>query len=99
MQRSTTLVARQQWWKNGIPSKTAPAIIEDNVVVNPTEHNAVCETVTENAATTGSVKVLSSEESEVKNHFNTRRFYENKTISNSISLHVSYNKPICIFKG
>lgn len=72
MQRSTTLVARQQWWKNELPNKSIPTVVEEKEITNThMEHNHVCETVTENAAMTGSIKVLSSEESAAKNHFST----------------------------
>jgi hypothetical protein len=70
MQRSTTLVGRKQWWKDGIPNKPILPIVEE-VTPELNERNVVCETVTENAAMTGSIKVLSSEESAVRNHFST----------------------------
>lgn len=72
MQRSTTLVARQPWWRAGIPDIPVPIPVEEESVCSVVQQDNVCETVTENAAMTGKVKVLNSEESARRDYFSSR---------------------------
>ena len=70
MHRSTTVTTSPPWWKQPTVSKTIPqSAPQVELAQEYIPHNDACPTVTENAAMTGAVRVLSNEEASAKGYF------------------------------